>query len=464
MTAAGTAQDDPGLDLFEPSFSALVVDDDPGVRQSLRLCLEAERARVLGVGSIEAALDALERTQFDVVLLDIWLGDRSGMDALPEILRRSPGSGVIVITAFATFESAVEAMRRGATDYLPKPFTPDQVRLATRRFLESSSLRRRVAELEERLEEGESEVVFSSTSPTFHACLQSSARAAASDCVILLRGESGTGKNVLARWIRAHSPRAKAAFVTVNCPDLSSDLMSSVLFGHRRGAFTGAVSDVQGKVQEAEGGTLFLDEVGDLNAEAQARLLRFLNDRTYERLGEAKERQANVRLITSTNRSLEEDVHAGRFRDDLLHRLKVVTLTLPPLRERIPDIVPLARHYLDVFSRRQRRGTTQLSAGAQRTIEAYHWPGNLRELRNAVERAVILGSSSVIEPVDLGLLEVERATPAGVARGSPVTQDELEREHIARVVLHSPTLEAAARVLGIDATTLQRKRKRYGLV
>jgi NtrC-family two-component system response regulator AlgB len=464
MTVAGTAQNDPGLDLFEPSFSALVVDDDPGVRQSLRLCLETERARVLGVGSIEAALDALERTHFDVVLLDIWLGDRSGMDALPEILRRAPGSGVIVITAFASFESAVEAMRRGATDYLPKPFTPDQVRLATRRFLESSSLRRRVAELEERVEEGDSEVVFSSTSSSFRACLQSSSRAAASDCVILLRGESGTGKNVLARWIRANSPRAKAAFVTVNCPDLSSDLMSSVLFGHKRGAFTGAVSDALGKVQEAEGGTLFLDEVGDLNAEAQARLLRFLNDRTYERLGEAKERQANVRLITSTNRSLEDDVQSGRFRDDLLHRLNVVTLTLPPLRERIPDIVPLARHYLTVFSRRQRRVDLRLSAATERTIEAYRWPGNLRELRNAVERAVILGASAVIEPADLGLLDLERAPASGVALGSPVTLDELEREHIARVVLHSPTLEAAARVLGIDATTLQRKRKRYGLV
>jgi NtrC-family two-component system response regulator AlgB len=463
MNAAGTAQDDPGLDLFEPSFSALVVDDDPGVRQSLRLCLEAERARVLGVGSIEAALDTLERTQFDVILLDIWLGDRSGIDSLPEILRRAPGSGVIVITAFATFESAVEAMRRGATDYLPKPFTPEQVRLATRRFLESSSLRRRVAELEERLEEGSVDAVFSSMSPSFRACLQSSARAAASDCVILLRGESGTGKNVLARWIRANSARASAAFVTVNCPDLSSNLMSSVLFGHRRGAFTGAIHDVVGKVQEAEGGTLFLDEVGDLNAEAQARLLRFLNDRTYERLGEAKERQANVRLITSTNRSLEEDVQAGRFRDDLLHRLNVVTLTLPPLRNRVEDIVPLARHYLGVFSRRQRRGDMRLSSSTERAIVSYRWPGNLRELRNAVERAVILGASSVIEPADLGLLD-RAGGSTGVSLGSPVTLDELEREHIARVVVHSPTLEAAARTLGIDATTLQRKRKRYGLV
>src|SRR5579863_2904737 len=204
MTSAGAAGHPAGLDLFEPPFSALVVDDDPGVRQSLRLCLEAERGRVLGVGTIEAALDALERTHFDVILLDIWLGDRSGLDSLPEILRRAPNSGVIVITAFATFETAVEAMRRGATDYLPKPFTPDQVRMATRRFLESSLLRRRVAELEERIAEGNVDGVFASTSPTFRACLQSSARAAASDCVILLRGESGTGKNVMARWIRAN--------------------------------------------------------------------------------------------------------------------------------------------------------------------------------------------------------------------------------------------------------------------
>src|SRR5579862_5405086 len=462
MSSAGMVHDHLGPEIFENVFSALVVDDDPGVRQSLRLCLEAERARVLGVGSIEAALDALERTRFDVILLDIWLGDRSGLDALPEILRRAPNSGVIVVTAFATFESAVEAMRRGATDYLPKPFTPEQVRLATSRFLESSALKRRVVELQERLEEGDLEMIFSTASTTYRTCLQSSSRAAASDCVILLRGESGTGKNVLARWIRANSARASGAFVTVNCPELSSELMSSVLFGHRRGAFTGAFQDVQGKVQEAEGGTLFLDEVGDLNAEAQARLLRFLNDRTYERLGEAKERQANVRLITSTNRSLEGDVQAGRFRDDLLHRLNVVSLTIPPLRDRREDILPLTRHFLGLFSRRQRRGEMRLSAAVESAVEAHSWPGNLRELRNAVERAVILSSSSVLEPSDLGL---ERGQPVGgPSLGAPVTLDEIEREHIARVVVSSPTLEVAARTLGIDSTTLQRKRKRYGLV
>jgi NtrC-family two-component system response regulator AlgB len=370
-----------------------------------------------------------------------------------------------VVTAFATFESAVQAVRRGAVDYLPKPFTPEQVRLAARRVLEASSLKRRVAELEERLEERDHEVVFTTASANFRTCLQSSARAAASDCVILLRGESGTGKNVLARWIRTKSKRTGAAFVTVNCPDLSNDLMSSALFGHRRGAFTGAVSDVLGKVQEAEGGTLFLDEVGDLNAEAQARLLRFLNDQTYERLGEAKERRANVRLIASTNRSLEEDVAAGRFREDLLHRLKVVTLVIPPLRERIEDVVPLARHYLEVFSRRQRRGEMLLSSAAESAVSAYRWPGNLRELRNTVERAVIMSPSNRLEPEDLGLAADAISNGASdVALGSAVTLDALEREHIARVVLRSPTLESAARTLGIDATTLQRKRKRYGLV
>jgi two-component system, NtrC family, response regulator AlgB len=463
MSAAGTAQAELGTEFFERSFSALVADHDPAGRQALRVWLEAEHAHVSGVSNVAAALDALDRAMFDVIFLDASLMDGSGIDSFPEILRRAPSSGVIVITESATFESAVEAMRRGATDYLPKPFTPDQIRIATRRFLESSSLKHRTADREQRVDDGASEATFSSRSPSFKESLQSAARAAATDCVILLRGESGTGKNMLARWVRAQSSRATAPFVTVNCPELSRNLMSSVLFGHRRGAFTGAIGDVAGKVQEAEGGTLFLDEVGDLNAEAQARLLRFLNDRSYERLGETTERQANVRLIASTNRDLEEDVRTGRFRDDLLHRLNVVALTLPPLRDRTEDILPLARHYLGEFARRQRRRDLRLSPGAERAITDYGWPGNVRELRNAVERAVILAASSVIEPADLGLLE-NTAEPASVGLGSLVTLDQLEREHIARVVVRSPTLEAAARTLGIDTTTLQRKRKRFGLV
>jgi NtrC-family two-component system response regulator AlgB len=450
------------------TWSALVVDDDAGVRQSLRLCLEAGDARVLGVGTSSGAIEAVERSRFDLIFLDLWLGSESGLDVLPEILRRQPDAAVIVVTAFATFETAVQAMKLGAVDYLPKPFTPDQVRHAARRVIEANVLRRRVSELEERLDASDAESSFDSSSPAFRAFLQTASRAAAADCVVLLRGESGTGKNVLARWLRTHSPRVNAPFVSVNCPALSIELMSSALFGHKRGAFTGAVADAIGKVQEAEGGTLFLDEVGDLVPDTQARLLRFLNDRTYERLGETSERRADVRLIAATNRPLEDEVRAGRFREDLFFRLNVITLTLPPLRERSEDILPLAQHYLTLCRMQQARPNLELSPRAQSSLVRESWPGNLRQLRNAIERAVILAPGPLLEPEDLGIdappVEGERTRGAApVVLGGDITIEQLEVEHIARVIARAPSLEAAARVLGIDPTTLQRKRKRYGL-
>ncbi len=459
---------------MDASWSALIIDDDPGVRQSVRLCLESDNARVLGVGTSTGALDALERSRFDVVFLDLWLQSESGLTVLPEILRRQPGVGVVVITAFATFESAVEAMKMGAVDYLPKPFTPEQVRAAARRVVTANVLKRQLTELQDRLDETEGESTLETRSPAFSAFLQNAARAAASDAVLLLRGESGTGKTVFARWIRKQSRRAEGPFVTVHCPMLSSELMSSTLFGHKKGAFTGAVADAVGKVEEAEGGTLLLDEVADLSADAQARLLRFLNDRTYERLGEAKERKADVRLIAATNRSLEEEVQSARFREDLFFRLNVITLTLPPLRDRGEDVLPLAQHYLRFFERRQGRHNVAFSPSCERTIAAYRWPGNLRELRNAVERAVILSPANMIEPADLGLTgdggkvgtDVSVAatgTRPGIALGDDVSLEDIEREHLARVVARAASFEAAARTLGIDVTTLQRKRKRYGL-
>ena len=449
-------------------WSALILDDDPGVRQSIRLCVEADDARALGVATSSGALEALERGRFDVVFLDLWLGAQSGLEVLPEILRRQPDTGIIVITAFASFETAVEAMKRGAVDYLPKPFTPEQVRHAARRVVEAKLLRRQVDEMRERLAQTDVEGSFQWSTPVYRDLLETAARVAAADCVVLLRGESGTGKNVLARWIRDRSPRAAAPFAIVDCPALSSELMSSTLFGHRKGAFTGAIADSGGKVQEAETGTLLLDEVGDLSADAQARLLRFLNDRSYERLGEAKERTADVRIIAATNRPLEDLVAEGRFREDLFYRLNVVTLTLPALRERREDILSLARHYLAFAGQRGMPSALSFSADAEAAIQAHEWPGNLRELRNAVDRAAILATSPVLTAADLGLGHL--ATPAPgtrargcVALGSDVSLEEVEREHIALVLARAPTLENAARTLGIDTTTLQRKRKRYGL-
>lgn len=458
---------------MDPTWSALVIDDDTGVRQSLRLCLEAEGARVFAVGTSSGALDALGRSRFDVVFLDLWLQSDAGLALLPEILRRQPGVGVIVVTAFATFESAVEAMKLGAVDYLPKPFTPEQVRTAARRVVTAGVLKRQLGELQDRLDETEIRLNFETLSPVYATFLEQAARAAASDAVILLRGESGTGKTVLARWLRRQSRRPDGPFVTVHCPMLSSELMSSTLFGHKKGAFTGAVADAIGKVEEAAGGTLFLDEVADLPPDAQARLLRFLNDRTYERVGEATDRKADVRLIAATNRSLEADVEAGRFREDLLFRLNVITLRVPALRERREDVLPLARHYLSFFEQRQGRQNLSLSSECERAIMAHSWPGNMRELRNAIEGAAILCPASVLEAGDLGLTPGQRgpdfaahahAGPAApVQLGADISLEELEREHIARVVARAGSFEAAARILGIDITTLQRKRKRYGL-
>ena len=464
---------------MDTAWSALIIDDDPGVRQSVRLCLEVDNARVLGVGTSAGALEALERSRFDVVFLDLWLQAESGLTVLPEILRRQPGIGVIVITAFASFETAVEAMKLGAMDYLPKPFTPEQVRHAARRVVAAQVLQRQVSELQDRLDQTEGESFFETQSPSYRAFLQTVLRAAASDSVVLLQGESGTGKTVLARWMRLHSKRAERPFVTVHCPMLSSDLMSSTLFGHRRGAFTGAVSDAVGKVEAAEGGTLFLDEVADLTPDAQARLLRFLHDRSYERLGEAKERKADVRLIAATNRSLEDEVKVGRFREDLFFRLNVIALTLPPLRERREDVLPLALHYLRFFERRQGRHHLAFSLQCEEALSTYSWPGNLRELRNAVERAVILMPATIVEPEDLGLrsdaidfsygkdattvTDSMRGRLMPLVLGEDCSIEEIEREHIARVVARAPSFEAAAQILGIDPTTLQRKRKRYGL-
>jgi two-component system, NtrC family, response regulator AlgB len=454
--------------MTEPQVSVLVVDDDPGVRQSLRLCLEADGARVLGVGTTQGALEALERGQFHVVFLDLWLGNDSGLDAIPEILQRQPRVAIIVVTAFATFESAVEAIKRGACDYVPKPFSPDQVRHAAQRAIEGGILKRELSDTRARLEvAGPDDDFFETESPVYRSFLQGASRVANADVPVLLRGESGTGKNVIARWLWLQSPRANGPFVGVNCPSLSTDLMNSALFGHRRGAFTGATSDVAGKVQEAEGGVLFLDEVGDLSMEAQTRLLRFLNDQTYERVGEAKERRADVRITAATNRPLEDDVRNGRFREDLFFRLNVVALHLPPLRDRKEDLPALAQYYLSRTVRRQHRPELGFSSQAERALLAYDWPGNLRELRNAVERAVILCPGPGIESDDLGipaaLTPLDSQSAVTVALGADVSLEALAREHIARVVARASTLEAAARTLEIDVTTLQRKRKRYGL-
>jgi NtrC-family two-component system response regulator AlgB len=443
-------------------MDVLIVDDEPTLRRTLRTALESMSHRVAEAGGGSAALEQVGRQRCDVAFLDLRLGRDSGLDLLPELLKLVPQLGVIVMTAFASIDTAVEAMRRGAFDYLPKPFTPDQLRLVLDRWRTVRGLRDEVTDLRARVQEAVPETDLHTDEPAVQAALDLAFRVAAADATVLLRGESGTGKGVLARAMHARGPRAARPFVTVHCPSLSAELLESDLFGHAKGAYTGAVQDTDGKVAAADGGTLFLDEVGDLPPALQPKLLRFAQDKAYERVGETRTRTADVRLIAATNRDLAAEVAAGRFREDLYYRLNVIDVTLPPLRERRRDVLPLARHLLTFFARQTGKRVTDFTAEAHAALERHSWPGNLRELRNAVERGVILAGGPAVDVADLPA-QVGSRPPKRVEVGGAVSLEELEAEHVRRVVAATATLDEAASILGIDPSTLYRKRKRTGL-
>ncbi|MFO0953072.1 MAG: sigma-54 dependent transcriptional regulator [Isosphaeraceae bacterium] len=442
----------------------LVVDDEPNIRRTLRVALEAMGHAVSEASTGPEALREVARAPHDVALVDLRLGQDSGLDLLASLLEQQSRLAVVIITAHASVDTAVEAMRRGAVDYLAKPFTPAQVRAVLERVSRERGLRDRVADLEGRVRDEVPEVDLEGRDPSVRAVLELARKVAPSEAAVLIRGENGTGKGVLARALHAWSRRADGPFVTVSCPSLSAELLESDLFGHVRGAFTGAVRDAAGKVSAAEGGTLFLDEIGDLPAPLQPKLLRFLQERKYERVGDTKTRPADVRIVAATNRDLEAAVAAGTFREDLLYRLNVVELTLPPLRRRV-DVLELAEHLLRFFGRQTGRPLTGFTAEAREALARHPWPGNLRELRNAVERAAILAPGPEVGLADLPeRVALARNPPAADARpGGALTLEELELEHIRKVLASAPNLDAAAKTLGIDPSTLYRKRKHYGL-
>jgi two-component system, NtrC family, response regulator AlgB len=438
----------------------LIVDDEKNIRATLAVCVEGLGAEALAVGTGDAALAAIGRQPYDLAFVDLALGTESGLDLLPKLLGEEASLAIVLITAYGTIETAVEAMRRGAWDYLPKPFTPAQIRHLIEKFKTQRHLTARVAELERRLAEEVPDVEIASRSAAMHAVLDMAARVAATDAPVLITGENGTGKSILARAIHRQSPRAASPFVVTNCPTLSEELLASELFGHVRGAFTGAVRDQAGRVEVAEGGTLFLDEIGEIPPALQSKLLRFLQEKDFERVGETRTRHGNVRIIAATNRDLEADVKAGRFREDLFYRLNVVEVRMPPLRERREDILPLARAFLSSFTRTTRPMAPEISAAAAMALEQHDWPGNVRELRNTIERIAILWPTSVIEPEALPN-RVPRAAQRRPSVGGDFTVDDVEREHILSVLERVPKVEDAAALLGIDASTLWRKRKKY---
>ncbi len=444
-----------------PQARVLIIDDEKNIRTTLAVCLESLGCAVSQAATSAEALQQLQRGAFDLAFLDLRLGQENGLNLLGQVLAARPRLQVVIITAYATVDTAVEALRAGAADYLQKPFTPAQIAHVVHRLQERRALSARVEDLETQLRSQAPQADLSTHAPAMRAVLDVLDRAASSDAPVLLRGESGTGKSMLARTVHARSGRANGPFITINCPTLSEDLLASELFGHTRGAFTGAVKDQPGRVEAADGGTLFLDEIGEIPPSLQAKLLRFAQDREFERVGESRLRRADVRLISATNRDLEADVKAGRFREDLLYRLNVVEVTVPPLRDRPEDILPLARGFVAFFASYTKRPDLRLSKDAEATLRAHTWPGNIRELRNAMERAVVLCRGDELVPGDFPQRVSHAAVPGpGPGLGGDVTLEELEQEHIRLVLERSATQAEAARILGVDASTLWRKKKK----
>jgi NtrC-family two-component system response regulator AlgB len=439
----------------------LVVDDEKNIRSHLATFLSGLGHRVAVAADGVEALRSADAEPFDLVLSDVRMAGMDGMSLLRELRRRRPDAVVVLMTAYATIAGAVEAMREGAFHYLVKPFSLDEVGLLVERALEVSALRRDNRELRRALDDAP---LLESRAVVMDRALDTARRAADSDVTVLLLGESGTGKNVLARAIHAWSARRAAPFVTVSCTTLAEHLLESELFGHVKGAFTGAWKDKPGRLEAATGGTIFLDEIGELAPDLQAKLLRFLEERCFERVGDTRTREVDARILAATNRDLEAEVRAGRFRSDLFYRLAVVTVRVPPLRERRDDLPALVDHLLVALAARHRRAPPQLEQEAREAIAAYPWPGNVRELANALERALVLSRGDAIgaESLPDAVLAPPRELPAAAADGS-LSLEDVERRHIQQVIASSPTLEDAAARLGIDPTTLWRKRRRWGL-
>ena len=332
-----------------PALNVLVVDDEVNIRKTLGLFLESQSHKVTGVGTFQAAVAEASRRSFDVAFVDLRLGVDDGLDLIPVLLASTPWLKIIVITAYASIESAVEAMRRGASDYIPKPFTPDQLRMALERAARVHYLEQRVDNLQEELKRSRPDVVFSSNSAAMQRVIALAREVAPTEATILLRGESGTGKTELAWQIHHWSPRADKPLGIVSCPTLSPELLESELFGHAKGSFTGAVRDNPGRIAACEGGTLLLDEIGDLPLSVQPKLLRFLQDREVRAHGDTRTRLADVRVIAATSTDLETAVEERGFREDLFYRLNVIQIEIPPLRDRIEDIIPACRIAARVF-------------------------------------------------------------------------------------------------------------------
>ena len=486
----------------------LAIEDDVDILSTYAAIFEMTDTRFSAAPTLAEGMKLAATRPFDVLLLDRSIGYDSGVTAIPSIHMHAPSLRIVMATAHRDTDAALEALRAGAHDYLVKPFSAEQLRIAVARQVEARRLAGRVEALEKQVP-ADSEPASVSSSPLMRQVLSLAQQVATTDANVLILGESGTGKNVLARLIHRLSARREKEFATVNCPSLSADLLENELFGHRKGAFTGANDSAEGRVAKVDGGTLFLDEIGDFPLPLQPKLLRFIQDKEYERVGDPTTRRADVRIVVATNRDLADMVRAGAFRQDLFYRVNVVSLTLPALRERREDVLALAEGFARKYAKAYGRPARGFTDCGREALLAYPWPGNVRELQNVIERAVILCADAELDrrhlALDLALDTLPPMPQGAVATAAPLTSapvpaptptpapapapvpvpsmesppaeprllrapdgqpfslDMLERRQLVAALAEAKSLEEAARWLGIDASTLYRKRKAFGL-
>jgi len=450
--------------LAEPGISAktkgriLIVDDELVVRDSLSKWFSSEGYTAKPAGGAREALEIVQQAEYDLALLDIKMPGMDGMELQARLHEVEPDLTLIIMTGYASVDTAVQALKRGAYDYITKPVDPDELSHLVEKALEHKRTRREVAQLRENLKEVAPGTELIGRSPAMKKVTELIEMVAPTEATVLITGESGTGKEVVARAIHAAGPRRYMPMVTIHCGALTETLLESELFGHEKGAFTGAQYRKKGKFEVADGGTVFLDEISDISLKTQTDLLRVLQEKEIVRVGGNQQLKVDFRAIAATNKNLETLVKAGAFRPDLYYRLHVFCIDLPPLRDRREDIPLLVAHFLNKFCMATSRPVPQVSTEAMDVLMRHDWPGNVRELENAVERALVVGRGNEVRPADFSFQFQTEEVQGGK------TLDDIERAHIERILRETQhNLSRAARILDIDRTTLYNKLRRYGL-